>query len=32
MNSEYDNIKNIYGKKIRINYKTNNMKISPNYY
>ena len=28
MNSEYDSIKNIYGRQIRINYITNNMKLS----
>ena len=27
-NSEYDSIKNIYGRQIRINYITNNMKLS----
>ena len=27
-NSEYDSIKNIYGRQIRINYLTNNMKLS----
>jgi hypothetical protein len=28
MNSEYDSIKNVFGRQIRINYITNNMKIS----